>query len=29
MVDYNRFIRELGPCYQLHIEALSMTIPTI
>ena len=25
MVDYNRFIRELGPCYQLHIEALGMS----
>lgn len=25
MVDYNRFIRELGPCYQLHIEALGVS----
>ena len=25
MVDYNRFIRELGPCYQLHIEALGLS----
>ena len=21
MIDYDRFIKELGPCYQLHIEA--------